>query len=308
MMIREPVVAERFYPAEAEPCRQALDRCFAQTESTVLSTTEQVFGGLLPHAGWPCSGAVAAAVFSACGGQPPPETVVLFGAVHRSRGKHPAMFATGRWQSPLGSIEIDSRLAERVLSHTSLILDDPYAHEPEHSIEVQVPFVQRTFPGSKLLPIMVPPIESAVEAGRCVAYTVQSYGYRALMLATSDLTHYGQDYGFTPAGVGDRGLTWAKEVNDRRMVERIVALEADAIVAEATRHRNACGAGAIAAAIAAAQVLGAKRGVLLRHTTSREVLGPRSGDNAVGYAGIVFVGPTQRPAPGSPISRSCNAS
>jgi len=287
MMIREPIVAGSFYPAAAEACRASLNGCL---ERRAAATGDgRIVGGVVPHAGWMCSGGVAGAVFSAIAEQGAPETVVLFGAVHQPRCVNVSAFVDGRWETPLGCIDIDHRLGERVLGHTNLIVSEPYAHEAEHSIEVQVPFIQHLFPNAKLLPIMVPPNDRAPEVGRAVGGTLEAYGCRAVVLASTDLTHYGPRYGFTPMGVGDKGLAWAKDVNDRRQIDRMLAMDAEGVIPEARQHRNACGSGAVAAAIAASQAMGARSGVLLEHTTSREVLGPEMGDDAVGYAGVVFV-------------------
>lgn len=286
MMVREPAVAGSFYPADERGCRESLDRCFEG--ATAAAVEGRIVGGVLPHAGWICSGRIAARVFATIGARRSPKTVVLLGAVHRVKGWEGALFANGRWETPLGAIDIDERLADRVLSHTNAIVDDPYAHEPEHSIEVEVPFVQRMWPGAKLLPIMVPPSDRAAEIGDAVGRTLAAYDYDAVVLASSDLTHYGERYRFTPEGGDERGLDWAKTVNDRRVIDLMLAMDAKRIVPETNTRRNACGGGAIAATIAACAAVGADRAVLLDHATSRETMGVMQERNAVGYAGIVF--------------------
>ena len=135
MMIREPVVAGRFYPDAQTQCRDALEKLLDAANVGTQAARRPV-GGLVPHAGWDYSGAVTARVFKALA-QNRPEVIVFFGGVHRYRGKETAMFARGRWETPLGPLEIDSRLAERILGQTNLIVEDPYAHEDEHSLEVQ---------------------------------------------------------------------------------------------------------------------------------------------------------------------------
>jgi AmmeMemoRadiSam system protein B len=220
-----------------------------------------------------------------------PEVMVLFGGVHRYRGREAALFGTGRWETPLGPVEIDARLAERILGHTNLIVDDPYAHEDEHSLEVQMPFIRHLFPAAKVVPLMVPVNNRAHEVGEAVGRTLSAYDYDALVVGTTDLTHYGPGYGFAPEGVGADGNSWAKEINDRRFIELVCQMKATELVAEATVHKNACNAGATAATVAAVQALGATQGVLLEHTTSSEVLaGKLGGDShdSVGYAGIIF--------------------
>ncbi len=287
MMIRAPAVADMFYPSASAACRQSLDECF-KARSPLPAIDGKIIGGLVPHAGWVCSGRVTAAVVSAISEQRSPGTFVIFGAVHRRTGSKAAIFSRGKWDTPAGPIDIDESLAERLMGQTELIEDDPRAHELEHSIEVQVPFIQRLFPDARLLPIMVPPSPHAAEIGRTVGRTLESRGGDAVMLASSDLTHYGPRYGFTPKGTEADGLDWAKNVNDRRFIDLVLDLDADAVVAEAAQHRNACGSGAVAALIAAAKVLSADRGVLLDHTTSAETVGVDARNNAVGYAGILL--------------------
>jgi AmmeMemoRadiSam system protein B len=223
---------------------------------------------------------------------------VVFGAWHRPHGRIGGIFPHGRWATPLGEIKVDQRMAERITGHTNLIADDPFAHEDEHSIEVQIPFVQRAFGEAKLVPIVVPCVPEAVEMGEAVARTIESYRYNAVIVGSTDLTHYGPRYRFTPSGVGDAGLRWAREVNDRRIIDLMLDLRAEDVVDETLTHHNACGGGAIAATLAAVRRLGATHGILLEHTTSSEVARDPSCRDAVGYAGIVFAGertPTSRP-------------
>ena len=287
MMIREPVVAGTFYPDSAEDCLRTIEECFMR-RSSACAVDGRIVGGLVPHAGWLCSGKVTAAVISAISSQRSPNVFVIFGAAHRAQGSLAALYPSGKWNSPAGPIAVDDRLAERVLGYTNLISDDPYAHEAEHSIEVQIPFIRHSFPDAKILPLVIPPSEHASEIGEAVARTLVSYKYDAVVLASSDLTHYGKRYGFTPCGTGRDGVNWSKTVNDRRMIDLLVGLEADAVIPEAATHHNACGSGAIAAAISASKFLGADRGVLLDHTNSAETVGRDSENNAVGYAGMVF--------------------
>jgi hypothetical protein len=293
MIIREPIVAGRFYSAERERCVEELGGYLAAA-AAAPGGLGRIVGGIVPHAGWMCSGQVAATVFAAIAKNRRPEVLVLFGGVHRYRGQEAAMFGSGRWETPLGPIEIDARLAERVAGHTNLIVDDPYAHEEEHSLEVQVPFLKHLFPKAKILPIMVPPRGTADEVGDAVARTLTAYKYDAVVVGTTDLTHYGPHYGFVPHGIGGGGNRWAKETNDRRFIELTCAMKSGSMVAEALEHKNACSSGAAAATTAACAGLGAKRGVALAQTCSSEVLAKNIGEpmeDSVGYAGIVFAGP-----------------
>lgn len=290
MIVREPIVSGRFYPAEPDRCRADLGKLL-EVESNDLGEADDLIGGLVPHAGWMCSGKVTAEVFAAIRNRRSPKVVVLFGGVHRYRGQEAALFGSGIWETPLGPAQVDVRLAERVLGHTSLIVDDAYAHEGEHSIEVQIPFVKLLFPDSKILPIMVPPRGIADEVGEAVARTIAAYSYDAVIVGTTDLTHYGPHYGFVPEGVGEQANRWAKDVNDQRFIDMVCALRSGSLVSEALQHRNACSSGAVAATVAACASLGATRGVTLAHTSSSEVLANQTNqpmEDSVGYAGIVF--------------------
>ncbi|MFQ5491384.1 MAG: AmmeMemoRadiSam system protein B [Phycisphaerae bacterium] len=286
MRVREPARAGSFYPDSADACRDLLAE-LTSVDDRPTPSDQTLLGGIVPHAGWVYSGRVAAGVVSTLAADQP-KTVVIFGAVHFQRGQDAWMFGAGCWQSPLGRVQIDERLAERVLGQTNLIQNDPLAHEQEHSIEVQVPFIQTLMSGAKILPILVPPTAHAVEVGRAVAGTVAAYDADVVFLGSTDLTHYGPNYGMTTHGIGPDGIAWAKKVNDRRMIDLMLDLQADQVVPEAARHRNACGSGAVAATLAAVLQLGADAATLLQHTNSAEISPNPKTTNAVGYAGMVF--------------------
>ncbi len=251
----------------------------------------ELFGAVVPHAGWVCSGRITGHALKALADRTEPETVVLIGAVHSLRSRRAALYDRGSWETPFGEIAVDETLANLIAEDESEIDRDREAHYAEHSLEVQVPFIQRLFPNARILPIMVPPSDASSRIGGTIGRKIEAAGVRVIIVGTSDFTHYGPSYGMTSQGAGQEGLDWAKNVNDRSMIDRILAMDAEGIVSEAAEHRNACGGGAIAATIAACQALGARRAVLLEHRTSQETLKgmlPEPVADAVGYAGIVF--------------------
>lgn len=250
---------------------------------------------VVPHAGWDCSGRVAMKVYRAV--QPhvdPAATFVLFGSVHSYGVPRAGVYARGRWQTPIGSLEVDEELAGQVLAGCGkMAIDDPSAHTSEHSIEVQLPMIRYVFGEVRILPIAAPPRDDMPQVGACVARIAQNTGRKIFVVGTTDMTHYGAiGYGFAPAGPGKAGLEWAKKENDPRMIRLMEQLQDDAVIEEARLHQNACGAGAVAATLAAAKVLGSDGGKLVEYTTSYDVLrdtvyGDQIGD-FVGYAGMVF--------------------
>jgi AmmeMemoRadiSam system protein B len=291
MQKRKPIVAGQFYPGQNDSCIDRINECRdAETLTEILPET--IVAGIVPHAGWTFSGSLAALVFSAIRQQHEKvHTFVLFGAAHGYFGSTPAVYNRGSWITPLGEVFIDEELADHVLSAAPSVSDFS-AHRTEHSIEVQVPFIQYLFPGAKILPVIVPPREQAVTLGASVAeFIADNQKKKIVCIGSTDLTHYGPRYGFTPMGVSSEALKWAVNVNDRKFIDLALKLEPESLLASAAENCNACGGGAAAAAIAAAKKLGKTEGLLLAHTNSNEVMlrnmNTTSADS-VGYAAIIF--------------------
>jgi AmmeMemoRadiSam system protein B len=289
MQTRKPVVAGQFYPGQHYSCVDEINECLEAGASSE-SLPEQIVAGIVPHAGWTFSGSLAASVFSAIKQQQEKvHTFVIFGAHYL--GRSPAVCDRGFWETPLGQVAIDEELADAVLSSDGA-LSDPAAHRFEHSIEVQVPFIQYLFAGAKILPILVPPREQAIALGTGIAEIISRDDRKQIVcIGSTDLTHYGPRYGFTPKGINEEALQWATEVNDKKFIDLAVKLEPKDLLASAAENCNACGPGGAAATLAVAKKLGKKKGVLLAHTSSNQVMlrkmGATSADS-VGYAAIVF--------------------
>ncbi len=291
MQKRKPIVADQFYPGQHDSCIDEINECLdARTLSEPLPET--IVAGIVPHAGWIFSGSLAAMVFSAIKQQHEKvHTFVIFGAAHGYFGQSPAVYDRGSWITPLGEVAIDEELADAVLS-AGPVVSDTSAHRAEHSIEVQVPFMQYLFPGAKILPIIVPPREKAVALGNSIGQIINKDEHKKIVcIGSTDLTHYGPRYGFTPMGVSADALKWADSVNDQKFIDLALELEPERLLADAAENCNACGAGAAAAAITAAKQVGKTEGLLLAHTNSNEIMlrkmGTTSADS-VGYAAIVF--------------------
>jgi hypothetical protein len=290
MQIRKPVVAGQFYPDDPVPCLSQIRECLAsQTSSDSLP--DPLVAGIVPHAGWAFSGPLAATVFAAVKRRRPAvRTFVIFGAAHGYFGPKPALDTCDAWETPLGNVPIDDSLRQ-VLLDGAVAMAAASAHRHEHSIEVQVPFIQHLFPEASILPIIVPANESALALGNALADLPADVSAQIVCLGSTDLTHYGPRYGFTPMGIGAEALGWASGVNDRQFIDLAVALEPQRLLASSIENGNACGPGAAAAVVLFAKRLGSPKGVLLAHTSSNEVmLRQRAAANrdSVGYAAIVF--------------------
>jgi AmmeMemoRadiSam system protein B len=288
------VVAGRFYSGTEQGCRAHLGRVDAKP-SSAEGLPDRLVAAIVPHAGWDCSGRVAMEVYRTVAARLPGDvTFILFGTVHHFGVARASVCTLGSWATPLGPVQIDNELAERLLADgQGRLIADSDAHISEHSLEVQMPMLKYVFGDRPMVAVAAPPRDDSHEVGRLVVEIARSAGRQVFIIGTTDLTHYGASgYGFAPRGGGAEALRWVKEDNDARMIDLMQRLAGDQVVAEARRHHNACGAGAIAATLGAARAMGASCGHLLQYTTSYDVLkdqlyGDQIGD-FVGYAGMVF--------------------
>jgi len=288
-MIRPPVVAGRFYEADAGRCAADAARLCRAPSQTNLP--RGLVGGIVPHAGWICSGRVAGEVWAALAEHSRPATIFLTGSVHTMDLRRPALDEASAWASPMGAIEVDDRL-RRAIAELADFDTLHAAHVHEHALEVQLPMIRQSFGESvKIVPCMIPRHPKAARWGEALGELLAGWDEPVLVVASSDLTHYGPNYGFTPRGADEAGCKWAYEVNDRRLLDLVETMAADRVVEHTQTHHSACGGGAMAAVMAAAQALDAGRGHILEHTNSTAelaALGYRDPNNSVGYGGVVF--------------------
>jgi hypothetical protein len=272
-----------FYPGD---CKRQIAE-FLGTYRPRADVGARALAAVVPHAGWAYSGGVAARTLKALAEGPKPEVLLLLGAVHRERIHVSAAYPAGEWDTPLGPVTVAGELAAEVHRELAGLVEmNAGAHDSEHSLEVLLPFVHEIFPEVPVLPLMIPPEASPEEIGERLGSLLANRG--AVAVASTDLTHYGARFNFTPAGKGEAAHAWMQE-NDRRMLDRSTRLEAGDIPREALIHRNACGSGALAAATAFARAGGARKGTVLEHTDSYAVTGEKGPfETAVGYAGVLL--------------------
>lgn len=263
--MRQPAVAGQFYPSRPEYLEKELKRCFEGLELR----ERNVLGAVCPHAGYTYSGKVAAHVYAAL---PKADTYVLLGPNHTGYGS-PVAVSRDTWETPLGAIKADFELAEGFLG--SIVDADETAHMYEHSIEVQLPFLQYRFGGDfRILPICMgmQDEETAAEVGNLVADLVSKSGKKVVVIASSDFTHY------QPAEL-------AGEV-DREIIGSVLDFDVPGMY-DSLYRRNAsvCGYGPIAAMLTASRKLGGTHATLLKYANSGDVSGDM--DAVVGYAAII---------------------
>jgi AmmeMemoRadiSam system protein B len=283
MARRRADFAGSWYPAKASDCEKIIEE-FSRSSVPCPSNGRKI-GGIVPHAGWVYSGNIACNVIRCLSEESAPDTIILFGKhLHPSSPNY--ITKGGTWATPLGDLEIDEELGERLSLEFPFRIETADRYEQDNTIEIQLPFIKYFFPDSRILPIGVPPSEASLRIGEKAAELAGSLGRKLTIVGSTDLTHYGLNYGFTPRGVGESAVQWVKNENDRRLVDLIVKLDPEGVIHESIRNHNACCSGAVATAIAAAKTLGADRAEKLVYSTSYDV----SPDHSfVGYVGVVFL-------------------
>jgi AmmeMemoRadiSam system protein B len=290
MQIRRSIVAHQFYPGRRDDCVAEIEQCLAE-RGLPASLPDGIVAGIVPHAGWVFSGALAAMVFAALKRQYTQiDVFVILGTAHSDVGSGPVVGTETSWETPLGQIDVAEDLVDQLVK-AGRVGVSRVAHRSEHSVEVQVPFVQYCYPGAQLCPIVVPASLEAIPLGEWLGQRIRSADRRIVCLGSTDLTHYGPQYGFVPMGRGREGIHWAAQVNDRRFIDLALNVDPGGLLAGASENAYACGPGAAAAAVAAAKAFGKTSGQLLAYTNSHRVMADKMeafSPDSVGYAAMVF--------------------
>ena len=283
MTLRKSVFAGSWYPDTAAGCQSAING-FLKDQGFQPPPDRVLVGGIVPHAGWFFSGSIACRVIHALRQDPPPDVFVLFGMHLHPASAHHIMTA-GAWETPLGSLPVEETLAAALTRRFTFTIEKPGGYSQDNTIELQLPFIKYFFGGVKIVPIGAAPSPEAIEIGAAAVDIGRELGLRIKVLGSTDLTHYGANYGFSPEGSGPQAVGWVRDQNDREIIETMLALDPQAVIRKALAHQNACCAGAAAAALAAGQRLGARRAETVAYATSYD---KHPGDSFVGYVGIVF--------------------
>ncbi|MBN2245249.1 MAG: AmmeMemoRadiSam system protein B [Candidatus Aminicenantes bacterium] len=263
-MIRKPAVAGQFYPGDAARLKDMLDHLVDP-----IIEKKKALGIISPHAGFIYSGGVAGAVFSSVF---LPEKYIIIGPNHAGAGALFSLYEEGFWETPLGKVRVDKDLIEVLKKNSDLIETDQAAHSYEHSLEVQIPFIQYFKTDFSIVPITVSPyasLDQLKELGESIAKSIHSEDI--LLVASTDMSHY-------------ISQEQAKE-KDFLAIEKILNLDPEGLFQVVKhKHISMCGFQPTIVVLTAAKILGAGKGELIKYQTSGDV----SGDyrEVVGYAGI----------------------
>lgn len=267
--MRSPVVADRFYPGKPSVLQETLQNLVPDVHE---NQKQNAIAVISPHAGYVYSGGVAGETI---GRVRVPETVVILGPNHHGLGA-PLALGTEDWRMPLGDVAIDGELAGQILDRSKVITEDGVAHAHEHSLEVQVPFLQYCNSSVRIVPIVVSHVSYSVcvEAAGDLAEAIRNYSRPVMLLASTDMTHY--------ESRPDAGR------KDHLALDRIEALDPKGLYDTVLDNRiSMCGIMPTTITLLAAISLGARDAQLVRYTDSGEASGDTS--QVVGYAGLVLV-------------------
>ena len=265
-MIRPAAVAGQFYPADPSQLRSAVRNLLPQP-----AEKSQALAFIVPHAGYIYSGSVAASVYASL---QLPAKFLLLGPRHFPQGERFAILSEGDWETPLGRAPIDTALASEIKNAFPLLREDAIAHACEHSLEVQLPFLQCLVPNFTFVPIVLGAdrFDALESLGRAIAQVLSNHTEEITLLVSSDMNHYESD-----------SIT---HIKDRKAIDAILSLDPRRLYDTVRRESiSMCGYAPAVAMLAAARKLRAKEAKLIAYATSAEVSGDF--DRVVGYAGIV---------------------
>ena len=265
-MLREPAVAGRFYPSDPKILRHDVNSYLQPKQVPVPA-----IGCLAPHAGYMYSGQVAGAVFSKVD---IPSRCVVLGPNHTGRGHPLALTTEGEWRTPLGNVELDAALAKQLMEAFPALVDDSRAHQSEHAIEVELPFLQLLRPQVKFVPIAIGTGHWLLleQLGEALGKVIEAQEDAVLIIVSSDLNHYEDDA--------------TTRVKDRKAIDRILQLDASGLYHTVMNESiSMCGFGPAVVMLTAARTLGAQSAELIQYATSGDVSGDR--ETVVGYAAML---------------------
>jgi len=280
LQVRKPAVAGQFYPADPDELSSIIDECYLHRlgpgrKPPAPKGKADIVAVVCPHAGYVYSGPVAAHSYLHVSSLPDPELIVVVAPNHYGIGSGVSTFKAGEWETPIGRMKVDSEAAAKLVELAGIVAFDPDAHRLEHSLEVQLPFLQKIYGEDvPLLPVSL--VFQDIDTSRTIASALARVvrGKRAVLVASSDLTHY------EPAEV-------AKQ-KDTALIQQVLKMDVEGFYSTLeSLNVTACGFGTIATVMETAESLGLKKAELLKYASS----GDTSGDNVqvVGYGALRFV-------------------
>ena len=277
--LRIPAVAGSFYAGDSRSLNKQIENCFlheigpGEIPLTNPKRKSNIVGLVSPHAGYIYSGPVAANGFYKIALDGKPDTIIILGPNHRGFGEDVSIMVEGKWETPLGELEIDAEMAEDILRNSKIIKNDNKAQQFEHSIEVQLPFIQYVFGKDiKFVPICMTrqDINTDIEIAQSICSSVADKN--VLIVASSDFTHYEPQE--SAINMDKQAINAILNFDPKRLYDMIYQ-----------QNLSMCGPGPITVMLNICEILGAKKAELLKYATSGDITGMY--DQVVGYASLI---------------------
>ena len=289
--VRKPVASGQFYAGSKDSLKKSIEECFLDDRGPmslpkVTKGDKKIKGIVVPHAGYIYSGAIAAHSYKILANNGFADTFIILGPNHTGTGSGVSLMTEGSWLTPLGIVPINEKLSKQL--RKGIIDKDENAHMYEHSIEVQLPFLQYVSENKKFdfIPICMAmqDFDTASEIGETIAEAIKKTNQKIVIVASTDFTHAGFNY-MTMPPEGIRVDEYAKK-QDNLAINQILNMNPEGLIN--TVHENnisMCGYGPVAVMMVAAKILGANKAELLKYGTSYEV---QPSSSCVGYGAIAI--------------------
>jgi MEMO1 family protein len=274
-MVRERSLPPGWYPTNELEVR---NQCSAWASDDHAAARSDFVSAIVPHAGWFFSGRIAFQTLSRLA--PRPDVVAVLGG-HLHPQDPVRVAPEDAIATPLGVLPVDTALADVLVRELNATSD----RAPDNTVEIQMPFVAYLFPGCRVLYARVPPSAQAIRVGEAIAEYASSAGLSVRVVGSTDLTHYGPNYGFVDHGRGATALEWVSSQSDRPVINSMLAMDGSQAIRLATANHSACSVGAAVAAMSFARACGVDHGTEVEYSTSYAV---QPSDSFVGYVGIGF--------------------
>jgi AmmeMemoRadiSam system protein B len=279
--VRKPVVSGLFYDSDPETLEKRIDWCYQHplgpgSRPHKMGEKRNIRGIIVPHAGYQYSGPVAAHAYLELARDGFPDTFVVIGPNHTGLGSGVSIMNSGKWETPLGLVEIDRELAQEIQKQGPIIDEEPIGHQGEHSLEVQLPFLQDINPNFRIVPIsmLMQDLETSTEVGMAISKASKILGRNIVVIASTDLTHYKPH---EQAQEADQKVINALEHMDEKELQKVVF----------ENHITMCGYGPVTATIVATREMGATKARILKYATSGDTSGDYS--SVVGYLSSILL-------------------
>lgn len=291
-MDRYPIAAGQFYEKDRKKLVEQIRGCFLSKfgpKSLPEKNSKKYFAAISPHAGYFYSGPAAAHIYKEIGEMKNPDLFLIIGNSHTGLGPSISIYPNGKWHTPLGSVEVDENFVETLVKNSKFAKIDLTAHEYEHSIEVQIPFLQFIFKEFKIIPIVFrgdEVLKEATDLANSIEKTAKKLGKKIFVIGSSDFTHYGPAYGYYPFLGSSKEIKKKLYELDKGAIEKIINLnEKEFLTYLLEKKSTICGFAPIVATILYAKKF-VKKGKLLKYYCSGDI--SQDYENCVGYGAIIF--------------------